>query len=286
MKPRVKLIQDIAKENTEESHQKNKEFYDRKGTEIPKFKVGDLVYLKRMHYNSKIHKGKFLKPYIETPFYITQISDKNWAILRSSVDDKPLKNPVSVDRLKMCQNDNDVFHSKVAHAKQELQKKQNENAMNSRINRNDQHDNISPKSSKRPNRNEIRLPDSTCSQNHGTERLESQQRKNETNMNTRQSESGKSRRTRQDSTRTEDDRPDTNQALTGKDTNQTKPKSEWKEIEGVIGRKGRAANMRFQVKWKDGSTTWERPNNVSSFAKSEFYRIYGNKVYKKKRRTN
>ena len=96
-------------------------------------------------------------------------------------------------------------------------------------------------------------------------------------MNTRQSESGKSDRTRQDSTRTKDDRPD---------INQTKPKSEWKEIEGVIGRKGRAANMRFQVKWKDGSTTWERPNNVSSFAKSEFIESMEIKFIKKKRRTS
>ena len=102
---------------------KNKEFYDRQGTETPKYKVGDLVFLKRMYHNSKLVKGKFLKPYIETPFFITQVSDKNWVRLRSSVDDKPLKNPVNVDRLKMYHCDNDLFHSKVTKAKQYLEQK-------------------------------------------------------------------------------------------------------------------------------------------------------------------
>ena len=91
--------QEVAKENTEVHQKKMKEYYDQKATPT-KLKEGDKVflYLERTPPNlSRKLTHKYVGPY-----YIARFVQNSTVKLRKVDNDKLLKAPVHVDRLKKC----------------------------------------------------------------------------------------------------------------------------------------------------------------------------------------
>ena len=112
--PRIKLIDEIVKKNTEDAQVIAKGYYDRNSQE-PDYKVGDKCWLLDMKrtvgVNKKMQK-KFTGPWI-----IVQRGDKNSYKLRHSVTDIPLKHTVHGNRMKPCIDDRSDLYYNIGSAK-------------------------------------------------------------------------------------------------------------------------------------------------------------------------
>ena len=97
---RIKITREIATKNTEDAQKRMKIKYDRK-TRMPKFRTGDLVYLKQ----NAIPVGKCRKlyrKYSAKPYYIVKCLKHNTYKLRYTVDNQEMSAPVHANKLKIC----------------------------------------------------------------------------------------------------------------------------------------------------------------------------------------
>ena len=94
---RVKIIHDTAKENMKQAQLKRKIYYDKK-SKIPKFAVGDHVYLKIMKIRSG--KKKKLEPKWMGPYYIVRCGSNDTYKICELQTHKLMKPLVHANRLK------------------------------------------------------------------------------------------------------------------------------------------------------------------------------------------
>ncbi|VDI58931.1 Hypothetical predicted protein [Mytilus galloprovincialis] len=94
---RLKIVKDIAKTSVQNSIEKTKNRYDKKGG-APKFRVGDYVMLQSM----KVPKGLSpkLHPKWDGPFYVTNFGQNNTCKLRRCSDHKLIKSRIHTNRMK------------------------------------------------------------------------------------------------------------------------------------------------------------------------------------------
>ena len=113
LKARLKLTQEIARENNLEAQSKSKQQYD-KGKKEPDFEVGDRVLLLRK--GRRVGENPKMKPFYEGPFIIEHASPLGSMKLRNVLTGELLKNTRHVDQLKKLIEDEDLFQSKVDEA--------------------------------------------------------------------------------------------------------------------------------------------------------------------------
>lgn len=101
---KVKIIQELAKQNVKDVQKVNKERYDKK-TKVPQFRIRDQVLLKVMKRTpGKKHK---LQPKWEGPYYIIKVNPNYSFRLRRCDTHVELKSSVHANRLKFYKDPRD-----------------------------------------------------------------------------------------------------------------------------------------------------------------------------------
>ena len=97
---KLKITKEIASENAKQTQAVMKKDYDVKA-QLPKYRIGDIVYLKQ----NKVPIGKarrLNRKFYITPYYIPKCLQYDTYKLRNFQTDKNLPAPVHANRLKLC----------------------------------------------------------------------------------------------------------------------------------------------------------------------------------------
>lgn len=107
---RVAIIRDIAKKNIEEEHERTRLKHDSKGTSVPSFTAGDIVFLRREQF--KKNECAKLSDRYEGPMLILHCGPHYTYKLRDMRTNKTLKSMINACRLRPYDDKRDLIYNR------------------------------------------------------------------------------------------------------------------------------------------------------------------------------